>query len=200
MKHLLFISIIFFSRAIQAQELTPAQIAAITKADSLAVVALNLALRNAIYSLNSALAKSNAITTAKDRAQDSIISLMRVSEKSLKDTNVVQSKMITALTAKNAAQDKVIADLQKQITAIKTVANKAASDALQYSTLIPQTGGLTIKQSTSKKNTFTIAIDTAISNLIKSIPKIISANAAQDTKIRALELVRASKTVTIKVE
>lgn len=139
MKCLLIISL-FFSCVAHAQELTPVQIGAITKADSLAVVALNNVLKNAIYSLNSALGKSNAVSIAKDRAQDSINnlrnklnvaknktqdsllaihgkSIVSVNAKSTAQTgiNKVQTSINTSSSAKDQAQDKLIATLQTLI-------------------------------------------------------------------------------------
>lgn len=226
-KWFLIISI-FCSFTANAQELTPTQIAAINKADSIALAAWNLALKNAIYSLNSALGKTNTVLVAKNRAQDSIIGLMKISIKSLSDTNIsqnktlvsliaknlAQDKLITALTAKNKSEDSLILIMQKQIAAIKLVSDKAALDASQFSTLSAQTGSITLKASTKLKNTYIVAVDTAITNPVKTIPKINSILLAQDARIKAVELIKAepkgpaskitikntNKDLTIKIE
>lgn len=133
--------ILLFSYTANAQELTPTQIGAINKADSLSLAAWNLALKNGIYSLNSALGKTNTVLTAKNRAQDSLIGLVRDSEKALKDSSIAHFKNIVLLTAKNLSQDKLItvltskiksedsliAIIQKQLSVIKTSSDNALS-------------------------------------------------------------------------
>lgn len=208
------IILVLFGSTVYGQELTPAQIAIANKADSLALSAWNFALKNVVYSLNSALGKTNTALVAKNRAQDSIIALIRTSEKALKDTNVAQSKVLVSLIAKNLAQDKLIvaltaknksedslrAIMQKQIAAIKITADKAAVDAAVYSTIAVQPGMVTLKASITKKNYFTLGIDTAFSNPVKLISGI-------NTRLKKIESggvqgpIKAKKvTVTINTE